>query len=109
MDVLLRIEGIEPHKRVLLLHGLVDTLGLDVKDWGNTDDGQLHEGVQIVTIIVPAVLTAFVTIVKTWIERDMVKGVIIKLKDGSTFEIQKGSRKDVEAFIKLFKSLVSNE
>lgn len=95
----------EPARKVLhaqrakLLHGLVDALGLEVSDWGDTDSDYPREVVEVVLALSPAVIAALASVINTWIRESKLKSVTIKRKDGTEIEIAGASPKDLKDII----------
>jgi len=85
---ILRIDPNNPNdemhrQRARLLHSLVETLNIPVESWGNTDSEQSHEFVEIIIALGSAgVFTAFVSVVKAWLERDKIQQVELTSLDG---------------------------
>lgn len=84
-------------ERSKLVHGLVDTLGLEVKDWGETDAAYPREIVEIVIALGGAgVFTAIVSIFKVWLERDKIRDVELELPDGTRLRMRGAKATDVQ-------------
>jgi len=75
-------------ERAKLLHGLVDTLGLEVKDWGETDSAHPREVVEVVIALAPIVVPALVAVINTWIKEVRIKQVTVKKPDGTEIDIR---------------------
>jgi hypothetical protein len=86
-------------ERAKLLHGLVDTLGLKVKDWGDTDSVYPREVVEVVLALAPVVIPAIATVINTWIKESRIKQVTIKKSDGSEIDISGASPKQLKAIV----------
>jgi hypothetical protein len=71
-----------------LLHGLVDALGLEVKDWGETDSAYPREVVEVVIALAPIIVPALVSVINTWIKESRIKQVTVKKPDGSEIDIR---------------------
>lgn len=74
-------------ERAKLLHGLVDALGLEVKDWGETDLVYPREVVEVVIALAPIVVPALVAVINTWIKASKIKQVTVMKLDGSEISI----------------------
>jgi len=86
--------------RAKRLHALVDTLGLEVRDWGGTDDATGSEIVEIIVALGSAgAFTAMVAAFKVWAERDKIKRARIKLPNGTFLELLGASARDIEKVI----------
>jgi hypothetical protein len=76
-------------QRAKLIHGLVDILDLEVKDWGNTDSAKPHEDVQLIMDIAAIVVPAVASIIVAWINnRKTIKFVGVKPSDGIETKIE---------------------
>jgi len=76
-------------ERSRLLHGLVDALGIDVEDWGETDGQYPREYVEIaVTLASAAVGGAVAEVVKYWLTSRSVREVELVKPDGSTISVR---------------------
>lgn len=85
-------------QRARLIHGLVDALDLEVKDWGETDAAYPREVVEIIVALGSAgVSTAVVSVVRAWLDRDKIKDVRIVMPDGTNVSLRGASARDVEA------------
>lgn len=88
-------------ERSKLMHGLVDTLGIEVKDWGETDAAYPREIVAIIVALGGAgVFTAMVSAFKGWLERDKIRDVEIELSDGSRLRMRGATATDVRRVAK---------
>lgn len=85
--------------RARLLHGLVDALGLEVKDWGETDSDYPREVVEVVVVLAPIVIPALASVINTWIKESKIKKVAIKKQDGTEIEISGVSPRHLKAII----------
>jgi hypothetical protein len=85
-------------ERAKLLHGLAQTLDLDVKDWGKTDDQYPKEFVEIVIALSPIVIPALVSIFKAWWEHRGIN-VTVKGPDGSEISLSKVSARDARSLL----------
>jgi len=87
-------------QRARLIHGLVDTLDLEVKDWGETDATYPHEWVDIIVALGSAgVFMAMVNAFKVWTERDKIDNVEIITPDGPTLRIRNATSRDIRAVL----------
>jgi hypothetical protein len=79
------------------VHGLVDTLGLEVKDWGETDAAYPREIVEIIVALGGAgVFTAMVSVFKAWLERDKMRDVELVLPDGTCLRVRSAKATDIQ-------------
>ncbi len=83
-------------QRSSLLHGLVDALQLEVKDWGETDATYPREVVEIILGLVPVVVPAVASIINTWIKARKVKKIEIKKVDGTLVLLEGVLRSDLK-------------
>jgi len=85
-------------ERAKLVHGLVDTLELEVNDWGLTDDPYPHEVVEIIVALGSAgVFTAAVSVMKAWLDSDKLEDVAITLSDGTKLSVGRTSQRQLVA------------
>ncbi len=100
-------------RRASLLHGFVDDLSLEVKDWGGTDAEHPSEIVELLLEIAPSALAAASTIIAAWItkpkpkasENEGLLGVKFKSPDGAELTISYRSgmrRREMAATIESF-------
>jgi hypothetical protein len=72
---------LEQKQRAKLIHSLVDALDLEVTQWGDTDDSEPHEVVEIIIALGSAgVFTAMVSIIKIWVEKEKIKNLTLKIE-----------------------------
>jgi hypothetical protein len=83
-------------QRATLLHGLVNALGLEVKDWGLTDGEQPKEVVEIILILGPVIVPAVASIINTWITQQKIKKIEIKKPDGTVILLEGVLRSDLK-------------
>ena len=83
-------------QRATLLHGLVDALGLEVKDWGLTDADQPREVVEIILILGPVIVPAVASVINTWITQQKIKKIEIKKPDGTIILLEGVLRSDLK-------------
>ena len=83
-------------QRASLLHGLVDVLQLEVKDWGETDATYPREVVTIILGLAPIVVPAVASIINTWIKTQKVKRIEIKKSDGTVILLEGVLRGDLK-------------
>lgn len=87
-------------QRADLLHKLEDIPGLEVRDWGRTDDKRTHEAVEIIAALGSAgVITALVNIIKVWIEKDKIKKATIQLPNGAMLTVERATAGEIQDFI----------
>jgi hypothetical protein len=96
-------------ERAQVIHGWVDELGLEVKDWGETDSDGAHEDVDfklvsdtLVGLASAGVFTALVDLIKTSIRQRKVHNVWIIRPDGTKFSMRDAS---VEEILKVARAL----
>jgi hypothetical protein len=87
-------------QRAKLLHGLVDTVGLDVKDWGETDLEYPREVVEVMLALAPIVVPAVASVINTWLKQRNLLAFSVKQKDGTEIRISRASLRDVQALLK---------
>jgi len=90
-------------QRATLLHGLVDALGLEVKDWGLTDADQSREWVEITLVLGPVIVPAVASIINTWLTQKKMKKVEIKRFNGTTILLEGVLRSDLKVIGELVK------
>jgi hypothetical protein len=87
-------------QRAKLVHGLVDTLQLEVKNWGKTDDAtHAYEDVTIMVDLATFVIPALVAIFKIWRRSKVISKVEVKKQDGTMVNILGASSQDVKAIL----------
>jgi hypothetical protein len=95
------------HKeRAKLIHGLVNTLGLDVQSWGETDNDYPREHVDVSVVIdAAAVLMAMVQVFKIWVKaRDpYIKYVEITTPDGQVLRLSHITPRELKGLINSLK------
>src|SRR6266568_3468482 len=91
-------------ERARLVHALVGVLDLDVTDWGNTDDIEPHEIVEIITVLGSAgAFTALVQIARLWVERNTMKDVIIEIPTARgplSLKCKSAPAAEIDAFVR---------
>jgi hypothetical protein len=71
-------------ERAKLIHGLVDSLDLDVRSWGDTDSERPREVVEVIVALGTAgVFTAMVSAFRVWVSRRKIRDVVIEGPKGS--------------------------
>jgi hypothetical protein len=91
------------HKyRAKLIHGMVDALDIEVRDWQNVDDTRTRELIEIVVVLGPPLIAAAVEIWKFWLQRDMMKEVKLKLDEKTELSIGEASAENILNMIKRF-------
>jgi hypothetical protein len=89
------------HKyRAKLIHGMVDALDIEVRDWERLDDTRHHEFVEILVVIGPPLITAAVAIWKHWIDSGKVQSIEVVKADGTKVNIKGATSDQVVAAIK---------
>jgi hypothetical protein len=83
-------------QRASLLHGLVDALQIEVKDWGETDAAYPREDVTLIMDIASIIVPALVSIINTWMTSQKVKKIEIKQSDGTFVLLEGVSRSDLK-------------
>lgn len=96
-------------ERAQVIHGWVDELGLEVKDWGETESDRPREDVDLtlvfdtlVRLASAGVFTALVDLIKTSISQRKVSNVCIIRPDGTEFSMRDAS---VAEILKVAKAL----
>jgi hypothetical protein len=88
-------------ERARLLHSVVDAVDIEVIDWGETDDVQPHEVVEIIAVLGSAgVFTALVQVFRSWIERKKMEDVTVQTRAGDKISIARATPEDVERIIR---------
>ncbi len=90
-------------ERAKLVHGLVDTLGLEVKNWGHTDDVYPHEVVEVIIALGSAgAFTAIASIFRAWLDSKMIKDVDIAFPDGTKVKVGSTNQRDLKVIAREF-------
>jgi hypothetical protein len=81
-----------------MIHGLIDSLDLEVRSWGRTDDdANPPETVEIIIAVGAAgVFRAMVAAFQIWTRRDKIDRVDITTPGGTKFSVVGGSAQDIE-------------
>jgi hypothetical protein len=91
------------HQRAELLHSFADQLSLHVKDWGYTDNDEQHR--EIVEIIIAlgsaGVISAIVTIIKAWLDKDKIQEATISLPNGTKLDVKGVTAEELQSFINI--------
>ena len=87
--------------RGLLVHGLQQALEFRVRDWGQTDDDQPHEVVEIVIALAPIVVPAVAAVVNHWLTTRRLEDVRVRVPGGAYVSVGKGSIRQVERVLRL--------
>jgi hypothetical protein len=84
------------HERAKMLHGLVDALGVEVKDWGETDAPYPREVVEVVVAVASAAVAAAVAeVIKAWLERRRAREVELVRPNGTTISVRGMSQEEL--------------
>jgi hypothetical protein len=88
--------------RARKLHGLVASLGLDVADWGDTDDETTpHELVELhLSLNDPAVIAALLAAFKVWQQRDKMT-VKVSRGDGTWVSLTNAASADLKRVLQV--------
>ncbi len=97
------------HKaRAAAIHELVDSCGLDVQDWGETDSDIPREVVEIVVPIAASTISAIATVLAAWVsnrgtrntQKELAKGAVLgfamQAPDGSRIQFTYRDRADFD-------------
>jgi hypothetical protein len=87
--------------RSKMIHGLIDSLDLEVRSWGRTDDdANPPETVEIIIAVGAAgVFRAMVAAFQIWTRRDKIDRVDITTPGGTKFSVVGGSAQDIETIV----------
>ena len=86
-------------ERAALLHSTFNELGVEVQDWGDTDDARSHEWVEIVVTLAPVLLPPLVEALKAWLDSRKVSNVEIVQKDGTQVSIRGATPAQIEQIL----------
>jgi len=89
------------HKyRARLIHGMVDALDIEVKQWERLDDTRHHEVVEIIIVLGPPLIAAAVAIWKHWLDSKKVQEIEVVKPDTTKVSIKGVTPEQAEAIIR---------
>jgi hypothetical protein len=84
--------AVQAHReRAALLHSMKETLGLEIINWGATDDEQPSEIVELIVVLTPVVIPALATLLKLWLDSRRIEKVRIVRANGTRIEVGSGT------------------
>lgn len=97
------------HERAKMLHGLVDALGLEVTDWGETDSHYPREFVELIVALAPIFVPPLVAILTVWMKERKFKQITIKRPDGTKIDVRGYSPSQLKAVQEFLEAVQGSE
>ena len=92
--------AVQAHReRAALLHGMKETLGIEVINWGATDDEHPSEIVELIVILTPVVVPALATLLKLWLDSRRIEKMIIVRPDSTRIEVSGGTLEQIASVL----------
>ena len=92
--------AVQAHReRAALLHGMKKTLGIEVINWGATDDEHPSEIVELIVVLIPVVVPALATLIKLWLDSQRMEKVRIVRPDGTRVEVGSGTPDQIASLL----------
>lgn len=82
-------------ERAVLLHGMKESLGIEVTNWGDTDAKHPSEIVEIIITLTPVVVPALAILIKLCLKNRRLEKVRIVLPNGTRVEVGSGTPEQI--------------
>lgn len=86
-------------ERAVLLHGMKESLGIEVTNWGDTDAKHPSEIVEVIIALTPVVVPALAILIKLWLESRRLEKVRIVLPNGTRVEVGSGTPEQIASIL----------